>query len=407
MDDQEDNKPEEQNDKSDKSDLKEKEESKGKEKKDKNEKKKKKAKDEIEKKSQLYVYFIENHLHNCPAKIEIAETKFAKGLERMTIGEFEKDDYEFIYTIFRFKFLPQEKDVKDEVTINLIDENNNKFSTKVSVKEYDRDIFIYDIKFNPFHNRLFKYFDPPKSHNLSHQEQFNYYIELIRNELNLAQDSNENLSLILSTQKLLMKEGAKYELSFYIMIFLECYACPAIKNHLMIFNPDKFEEAENEDPEKIKLSNNLNQIIKDKNKSLKYINIIEDENEKEKCNINFYTIFLYYNYLYNKEKFKEFLDNKEYENNIYNALLSYEKLFKKEILSDEQFKILLDKVPNYSQLSNALIYNHGILNLFQLIKKNFDKIAELYGIAEKELKSKTKKKNLVIKIETIIISKKK
>ena len=341
----------------------------------------------------MNIYFIENHLSTSEAKIQIDEAKFTKNLEPMTIGIFEKEQMEFQYTIFRFLFLNLEKDSKDEVTIYLIDKNNNKFKMKINIKDYDRDrdIFIYDFRFNSTHKKGFKRIDPPKSYDLTHQEQFNYYINLLRNTLKIMQNSEENISLILSTQKLLMIKGVKYQFSFYLSIFLQCFACRALGSHLIIFNPDKIESTGEINEEKIKQLNNI--INRKGNKHLKYIHELKEEKDKELCYTNFYTIFLYFNHLFNEEKFKELLNTKEYESNIYNSLLYYNKLFEKDILSDEQFKILIERVSNYNQLSNALIYNHGVLNLFQLIKENFGKIEELYIIAESELKNKFKKKN--------------
>ena len=387
------NKPEEQNIKNEK--IKKEKDKKEKDKKEKDKKVKKGKNDKKDLKSELYIYFIENHISDCRVELDMDKIKYAADLEQLCGGEFEKNENEYLYTIYRFKYFPLEKKAKEEVNIILIDENNNKFYSKIKVKEYDKDIFLYDLKF--IYNNSSKKAIPPESYPLTHQEQFNYYIEFIRRKLNIKQDTFENISFILSIQKLL-EGGEEYEFSFYLLIFLECFGCQAIRNHLMIFNPDKIKGSGELNPEKIYLLNNLLQIIKIK--SLKYVENLEDEKEKETCKINFDTIFVYFNYLFNNEKFKELLDNKEYENNIYNALLNNNKLFEKEILSEDQLQILIKKVPKYNQLTNALRYNNGILNLFQVIKNSFKKILELYN-AESDSKSKIKKKNLIIKIDKI------
>ena len=342
-------------------------------------------------KEKIHIYFIENHVIINQVKLEFENMILSRDLKVIFQDKFNKNDITYTYSIYKFQFFPSEKIF--EAKIILIDEKNNKFYFNLNVKDYDKDIFLYDFKFNPQHNIFSKNFFPPKSYPLSHQEQFDLYIKYI----SLSQNKNEKINLILSTQKLLI-EGEKYTFCFYLLVLLECFNYPAIRNHLLLFNPDKIERTGEINTEKIKLLNNILQIS-DKN-SFKYLDKIVDQKEKEKCYENFKIIVFTFYSLFNEEKFNYFLDNKDFQNNIYNILLDHNNLFEKNILPEEKIQILIDKVSNYNKLTKGLMYNHGILQLLQIIKKNFDKICLLY---KNELKEISKKKVFVIKIEAIAI----
>ena len=185
------------------------------------------------------------------------------------------------------------------------------------------------------------------------------------------------------------------------MIFSECFNTPVIKEHLEIFKPENIRGEGVKKPEKIKQINLLNNIFNniDQKKSLTHLNNIGKAGER--CRINYYTINLYFNYLFNKEHFKELLDNKEIENDIYNSLMNYNNLFKGIKLNGEQFQILINKCSNYQLLINALYYTDDILELLKIFKNNFQKISSLFKTADNEAKNKLKKKALIINIESI------
>ena len=106
--------------------------------------------------------------------------------------------------------------------------------------------------------------------------------------------------------------------------------------------------------------------------------------------------------MFDKEKYKNLLEDKDMQDNIYNALINYNNIFKGTELSDEQYKILINKLTNYSQLPNALKYNYDILKLFETIKTNFGKIADLYKSAKEKNKKKKDLESLKINLESII-----
>ena len=355
-------------------------------------------KKENEEKDSLNIYFIENHNSDNEIRIRIVETKFASELETILKDTFIKGETEFSYSIYKFQFFPLKTVENDDVIIIMTDlEKDIEFCSRIKIKDNNKNIFLYDIKFLPFSNNNLLLENPPESFPLSHQEQFEFYINYLRKK-KFLQNSEENADLIRSTHKLLNTEGQNYDFSFYLMIFSECFHSSVIKDHLEIFKPEKlrrFGEIKIEQTKQMKLLKAFFKKIEE-DKSSKFLENIGKEGEK--CRINFYTIDLYYNYISNKEHFLELLNNNEIQNDIYNSLLNYNSLFQGIKFTKEQFQILINKCPNYQKLLNALSYADDILELLQIFKNNFQKIASLY--TDNEKKTKSKKKN-IINIESI------
>ena len=332
-------------------------------------------KKENEEKDSLNIYFIENHNSDNEIRIRIVETKFASELETILKDTFIKGETEFSYSIYKFQFFPLKTVENDDVIIIMTDlEKDIEFCSRIKIKDNNKNIFLYDIKFLPFSNNNLLLENPPESFPLSHQEQFEFYINYLRKK-KFLQNSEENADLIRSTHKLLNTEGQNYDFSFYLMIFSECFHSSVIKDHLEIFKPEKlrrFGEIKIEQTKQMKLLKAFFKKIEE-DKSSKFLENIGKEGEK--CRINFYTIDLYYNYISNKEHFLELLNNNEIQNDIYNSLLNYNSLFQGIKLTKEQFQILINKCPNYQKLLNALSYADDILELLQIFKNNFQKIA--------------------------------
>ena len=349
-------------------------------------KKQKEIKEKKERKEVVYVFFIENHLESKDVEIQLAESAFTSDLEIKFQDKFSSGENTFNYSIYRFKISNLKSENKIVAIIKLKDKEKNKnFESKIDIDDFTKDIFLYDIEFksnNIMKSKASFYF------NFSHQQQFEFYIHLLRKILNLNQRTNENEDLILSTHKMLEKYGKKYPFSFYLIIFLECFSCAVTYNHLMEFKYNKIDKPENLNPIKVKQINNILKLLGSQPE--KVLDYIKEEENKKKCRIKLYSIILYFNYFFNQSELTSLLNNKEIKDDIYPGLCKNKELFQDLKLTKEQFENFINSLTDFNQVSIALSYTNNIFELLQIIENNFKKIVELYKKEEPKNKGKNK-----------------
>ena len=101
-------------------------------------------------KEKIFIYFIENHVENIPSDIELDKNKFATDLELLSEGSSSVNNINYKYCIYRFKIINFKSEEKVNVKIKLKNKINNKvYESKIIIKDFDIDIFIYDFKFKP------------------------------------------------------------------------------------------------------------------------------------------------------------------------------------------------------------------------------------------------------------------
>jgi len=374
----------------------EEEEKHGEKKKEQNQELKQVKKDELEKKikEEIFIYFIENHDENSSFNVELDKSKFASELKILAEGNYPiyKDNCK--YSIYRFKISNFKSEDKKNIKIKLKYRINNKnYDAKIAIKDFnfnfnfDFDIFLYDNKFISNTHQYEKFKD---------RDIFKIYIKYLRDN-NLLQRSEENLSLILSTLKFIIYQK-KYEFSFYLEIFMECFATKLSSKLIIEFDPNKIispvtiEEKGKEQKNKI-----LKVYIK---KLVEKISLIGDENDKMKYKVNFYTIILYFYYFFEKETFISLLNDEKKRDDMYPILLK-NNCFKNIELSKEQIEKLINLSFNFNEILIALSFNKNILIFLQLIQKNFDKISDLFKKESSDAKKK-KKEGIIINMDDFI-----
>ena len=167
-------------------------------------------------------------------------------------------------------------------------------------------------------------------------------------------------NLILSTHKFILCQ--KYEFSFYLSLLMECFSSSIYQKHIIEFDPNKVIGPGIITNEKIDQINNIFQELKDKKNKEEHF---EEENDRIKFKINFYTIFLYFNHLFNKEKFVSLLNDEQMKDDLYSGLLANNILFKDIELTKEQIGNLIKSASNFNELLNAFSYNKDILIFLQ------------------------------------------
>ena len=356
--------------------------------------------DQKQKKDFQFVYFIENHIMTEPAIIVLARNY--NEVEELEVVE-EKEygpNSKYKYRIYRLKILTLKIDKKAkynnlEIKIKLENKDGKAFENKIEISDFERDIFIYDFKFDKI-KESFKEIEPPKSINFDHIQQFDIYIDYLRKKLKALQSSKENEDFIFSTQKLLIGKEKKYLFSFYIKIFLECFSTKYIQRFLLIFKPEKIENVGNLPEDKIKLIANILKIFeKNPNKVLDNIN---DQKKKNDYGKNLFAVILFFNYNFNKDRMKELLNNEVNKSFIYKALLDYNNLFKELSLTKEQFNNLFQESLNFEHLLKVLKFSNSILGLIETIYEKFEIICDF---CKSEIS--INKKKPIIDIETLIV----
>jgi len=212
----------------------------------------------------------------------------------------------------------------------------------------------------------------------------------------LIQKSEENINLILSTIKFIICQK-KYEFSFYFEIFMECFSIPASTQLIIEFDPNKIIGPGTITKETINKSiivlNAYARKIEER------ISLIEDENDKMKFKVNFYTLLLCFYYFFKKETFMSLLYDEQNRDDIYPVIIK-NNIFKNIEFSKEQIGELIYYSSNFNELLNALSFNKDILIFLQLIQENFDKISDLFKKESSE--TNTKEKGIIINMDNII-----
>ena len=318
----------------------------------------------------IFIYFIENHDESVPSNIELDKNEFASDLEMLSEYSFLDNNIKYKYSIYRFKISNFKKQNKINVKIKLKNNLNKTYESKIVIKDFDIDNFLYDFKFSFPHYYTFK-----------KEEIFNIYVNYLKKKFFTNQKTEENDNLILSTQKFILSQQ-KYEFSFYLAIFMECFFSTVSRKLIIEFDskriigPGKFNQA------KIVSINNILRIFLYKIEEKKLF--FEKENEQIKFKVNLFAISLYFTFFFNKEAFDLLLNYEQMRNDIYSGLLKNYTLFESIELTKEQIGILIKLSSNLDELLSAFSFNKDALILIQLIKENFNKIIEIYNEAKKK-----------------------
>ena len=207
----------------------------------------KKSENELEKKYN-YVYFNFKHEKNKHYKINLSS--YYKGSDILElIEEKDLDDDKFneplIIKVYRFKITPDFLEKKNKI---------NEFEIEVVLEEEDEAKHHYTIKFKDNDKDFYEYKFKMEEIDilpLELDEQFEIYLNILRNKYKKKKKTKENEDFILSSL-LVLKEDNKYDLLFYLSIFLNCFDTDFVQNHLLAFDPKKIKGIEDIPEKKVK-----------------------------------------------------------------------------------------------------------------------------------------------------------
>ena len=301
----------------------------------------------------------------------------------------EKDD---ILVIYRIKILPQKIQKKRNFyNFEVIIEEDNGHQHKYIIRSNDIDKDFYEYNFKMEGIDILP---------LSYEQQFEIYLDILRNKYKKNQKTQENYDFIESTQ-LLLEKSHKYNFLFYLLIFRECFSTPLLQNHMLIFNPKKIKGTGDIPEKKLnQIKNILNAILKNPEEKL---HITEEELQRQTLEL-FLSVVLYFNLNYQKENIREMFENDKFFNYLYEKLVNYHQFFKDLVLPKEDVIKLIEQAKSFNQIQNFLFYlDRDFVTFMKIINGQNEKIN---NIINQELKENLKKDNFMIEIQKYIDPKK-
>ena len=287
-----------------------------------------------EKKKKYKIYLSSNY--NASDTLELIEEK---DLEDTFIEP-------LIVKVYRFKILPdllKNKNEQGEFEIELIfeEENEDKHHYTIRFKDLDRDFYEYKLKMEGIDILP-----------LELDEQFGIYSDILKNKYKKNQKTKENEDFISSSLLVLKEEDNKYDLLLYFSIFLNCFSTDFLQNHLLAFDPKKIKGVGDIPERRLKPIKN---IINKFTKNPETIHV-KDEELRLKTTEYFYSLALYFNLNFQKEKINEMFENEKICEHLYEKLLSYREFFKDLILPKKDVKKLIINAKKYEQILTLLFY---------------------------------------------------
>ena len=358
-----------------------------------------------ESKKDNFVYFIDTHEKAKNFKISIStDYKEAESLEKIKQYERNKENMELSSEVYRFKIIPgalsKKEDEKYHVMIFAESDGGKKYQYDIKFSDDNKDIFIYDFNIEE------ENYQP-----LSHEEQFEIYIDILRKVYKKLDASIENENLISCTLGLLSDQGQKFNFYFYILIFLECHRTKYAQELLLKFDPENISELGAFQESKIKImKTRLNVLIKNINKSLNLKNA-KDENELIEL---FYSILLFFNINFQKEKIAEMFKDDKILDYLSKKLLSFRDIYKDLILDKETVRKLIKKSKTFDEILIYLPYiGKNIIDFLNVIYSEFKYICDIYKseqeklVEENQNKEKDERKEMKqIDIEKYVVTQK-
>jgi len=239
--------------------------------------------------------------------------------------------------------LLEKKNKKKEFEIDIIleEENENKQHYTIKFKENDKDFYEYNFKIKEVDILP-----------LELDKQFNIYLNILRCKYRKSMETKENKDFISSSLLFLKDKDNKYDFLFYLSIFLNCFSTDFIQNHLLAFDPKKLKRIGEIPERRLKpIKNIINKLVK--NPEMIHV---EDEKFRLETTKLFYSLALYFNLNFQKEKIKEMFENERIYEHLYNKLLSYHEFYKDLILPKNDIIKLIRKAKKYEYILTLLFY---------------------------------------------------
>ena len=318
-----------------------------------------------------FIYFIDTHEKTKKFKIFLPDGY--DGADSLTLIEGKETKNvlnELISEVYRFKIIPgslkKDEEQKYQILVFAEGENGEKRQYKIEFKDETKNFYEYDFSIEEI-----------DLHTLSHEEQFEIYVEILKKTYKKDMNTKEKENLVLSTHEFFNEKGKKYNFFFYLLIFIECFKTKVIQQHLLQFTPEKIEGLGKFPEASLKKINNILQIIgKNPSKSLNLHNL-KDEAELVE---SFYSILLYFNMNFQKDKVLAMFQDEKILPYLSKKLISFRNLYKDLKLPKDIVRNLLKKSKTFEEILGFLYYiGDDIIDFLQLILSEFEFIKHIYS----------------------------
>ena len=347
---------------------------------------------------QNYVYFIVTHNKSKKIKISLSqEYKGAETLELLVDKDMTKINDSLATEIYRFKLLPEslsKKEGQKEYEIEVIaeEENGNQDKYIIYLKDLQKNKYEYNFSIPKLEIQPLTVYD-----------QFDIYVEILRDKLKKKQSTKENEDLILSTQALIVGPNKKYEFLFFLSIFLECFSTKFAQRHIILFKPSKIEGLGKVSDDKIvKLRNVLNLIYKKSEKLLH----LEKESERPKIAELYFFVVLYFNHHFNQKEIPEMFKNEKTLEYLSKKLLEFKELYQGLVIPKNILIELFKQAKNFEEILSYLSFaGKNTIDFLDIINQEKELIAkyldeELNKMGKED--KKDKKDKPIIEIEKYV-----
>ena len=320
------------------------------------------------------IFFITSNLLNQTEQLqyELQKCIGIQNLRAREKGEFIQEikylNNKYLTTLCSFEIIPS--DLKKEskpykATIILRDIKDCYFKGNIIFTNYNKNIFIYDFKFEDYKGMI-KDTPPPTSIKFTKCEQFKFFFNYLKqNEILI----NEELGIDLIQDSLNYITNDNFALDFYMEIFKVCYLQKNIISFLNEFSLEKFYIPLNFNYQEY--SSIINLIYQKPRIIMRHLN------EKDEHNIYYiklYTLIFYLRRKYDKENAEKMILNKDLYKYFADFLPKYPNYFANlicpEELIDQMFKLNL----NLDIIKGAFIYASGVEQILYFIIKYIKEI---------------------------------
>ena len=317
-----------------------------------------------------FIYFIDAHEKTKHFKIYLpGEYQGADSLEKLQEQNVTTDLNDLSSIVYRFKIIPgaleKDKEEKYQILILADDTEGNKYQCAIKFSDETKDFYVYDFNLEEIN---YKY--------LSHEKQFEIYVDILRKTLKKTMITPENENLISCTNELVDEKDKKINFFFYLLIFFECFSTKYVQQHLLKFTPEKIEGLGTFPANKKKFINTLNIIKSNPDQKLN----LKDAKDKEELIELFYSVLLYFNiHFQEKQKVFDLFKDEKTLTYLSKKLISLRKFYQDLILPQEIVRSLIKKSKTFKDILGYLPYiGNDIIELIKLIHLEIDFISKIY-----------------------------
>ena len=349
------------------------------------------------------VFFITSSYSKGSDKLEysLQKSKALKNLKAGLQGEYLTNKMhsndKYTISVCSFEIVESEiNDLKDKDTktytakIILKNEKNYKFEGLITFRYNNKNLFIYDFKFNEYKNFL-KKTPPPASIPFTKNETFGIYMEFLKTLKNLKELKEELFIHLIEESRNLIIFKENFQLDFFMSIFKACYSRKEI---ILLLLGYKLEKTLLPDNFNYKSYSSMLDMIDKKPVIIIQHCIKQDPN---KIYIKFYTLLFYFRRIFEKDKAEKMIQNTDLYQYFADFLPKYPSFFKNLICGEELIKQMFEKYSenlNMDLIKGILSYAGSIENVLNIINKNITNIKNCaYNVKKKIIVSKIVKPN--------------